>query len=177
MKKLLIVLILIFSLFINTADFVSADYPVAEPSAQIKVEGVNDNHQKGDYRVSTLKTFLEGYNSPLANSADQFVAKADRYQLDWRLVPAITGVESTFGKRIPSDSYNAYGWANGVYKFESWDNSIEIVSRALREKYIDRGAVTIDQIARRYAPPSSTWSWKVQYFMNKIDPLPLSFTI
>jgi len=93
------------------------------------------------------------------------------------MVAAISGVESTFGKRIPENSYNAYGWANGNYYFESWEDSIAIVSKTLREKYYDRGATTLNQIARRYAPPSSSWAWKVNYFMEKIDPVPLPFTI
>jgi hypothetical protein len=92
-------------------------------------------------------------------------------------VAAISGVESTFGKRVPVNSYNAYGWNNGNFSFESWSDSIETVSKALRENYYDKGATSIDRVARRYAPPSSTWSWKVKYFMGKIDSFPLEFTI
>ena len=102
---------------------------------------------------------------------------ADKYGIDWRLVPAITGVESTFGKRIPANSFNAYGWANGDYRFSSWEESIEIVTKALREKYIDKGAASIAKIARRYAPPSTTWGAKVKFFMKKIEPLPVTLSL
>lgn len=174
MKKLIIIFSLIISLTLSIPDNVSADYVVIEASAQFKRDNLPIER---DYRVQILTAFFESYNSPLTDSAEIFIKKADQYNLDWRFVPAITGVESTFGKRIPPNSYNAYGWANGAYSFESWEDSIEIVSKTLREKYIDKGAVSFDQIARRYAPPSSTWSFKVKYFMNKIDPLPLTFTI
>lgn len=130
-----------------------------------------------DYRVANLRNFFNTYNSPLALYAEDFVLMADKYNLDYRLVPAISGVESTFGKQIPSGSYNAYGWANGNYSFESWPNSIEVVSKTLRTQYVDRGANSVPEIARIYAPPSSTWAGNVQYFINKIDPLPLSFEI
>lgn len=130
-----------------------------------------------DYRVYKLKSYLESQKSPLADYAEDFVKYADIYEIDWRLVPAITGVESTFGKRIPANSYNAYGWANGEYRFSSWEDSIEHVSMTLRTKYIDKGAISISTIARRYAPPSSTWGSKVKYFMGKIDKLPLSYDI
>ena len=80
--------------------------------------------EPADPRVTQLKRFLESYGSPLAPFAKNFIDSADRYQIDWRLVPAITGVESTFGKRIPFNSFNAYGWANGVYFFNSWEQSI-----------------------------------------------------
>jgi hypothetical protein len=130
-----------------------------------------------DFRVDNLRNYLESQRSPLAEYSEDFVAYADEYDLDYRLVPAITGVESTFGKRIPAGSYNAYGWANGGFYFDSWQGSIEHVSASLRTKYIDKGAETISKIGRRYAPPSSTWSGKVKFFMEKIDPLPVSFDL
>lgn len=122
-----------------------------------------------DKRVIKLEKFLESYDSPLAEYADKFVESADKYGLDWKLVPAITGVESTFGKQIPAGSYNAYGWANGAFYFQSWEQSIDLVSKTLKEKYLDRGLDTPYKMAPIYAPPSKTWAWKVIYFMNKLD--------
>lgn len=122
-----------------------------------------------DRRAEKLKAFLESFGSPLAESAEAFVESADKYGLDWKLVPAITGVESTFGKNIPAGSYNAYGWANGAYAFESWEESIDIVSKALKEKYVDRGLDTPFKMGPVYAPPSKTWAYKVTFFMNKLE--------
>jgi len=172
MKKLIFFLIALTTFFVLSAGVNTAEASVAEPSAQLKSNFVSDSY---DHRVDKLKSFLERHNSPLSEYAETFIFYADLYQLDWRLVPAITGVESTFGKRIPFNSYNAYGWANGVYKFNSWEESIEIVSKTLREKYLDKGATNIYKIAKRYAPPSSTWANKVKYFMAKIDPFPVTF--
>jgi len=173
MNKLLkIILITFFLFFISTAD-ISAGAAVAGSSAQLN----SREDIEYDYREKILENFLEGYNSPLASYSEVFISLADEYDLDWRLVPAITGVESTFGKRIPFESYNAYGWANGAYSFESWEESIEVVSKALRERYIDRGADSVSEIARIYAPPSSTWAGKVKFFMKKINPFPLTFSL
>ena len=130
-----------------------------------------------DLRAVVLKNYFESHNSPLADYAEVFIEYSDEYTLDWRLVPAITGVESTFGKRIPYNSYNAYGWANGKYSFGSWEESIGVVSKALSEKYIARGANTTYEIARIYAPPSSTWAGNVEFFKNKIEPLPLDYAL
>jgi hypothetical protein len=130
-----------------------------------------------DFRVEALESYLEAKKSPLAMYADEFVDYADKYGLDYRLVPAITGVESTFGKRIPVGSYNAYGWANGEYRFSSWEDSIGHVSMTLKTKYIDKGAVSIERIGKRYAPPSNTWSNKVRYFMGEIDTMPVTFDL
>lgn len=173
MRKIFSVFIISLVCFLFSAGAVSAETPVAGASAQLKTEGSG----RDDYRIRILRTYLIKHNSPLAEHAEDFVAIADKYNIDWRLVAAISGVESTFGKRIPYHSYNAYGWANGAYTFKSWQDSIEIVSKTLREKYIDRGAPSISQIARRYAPPSSTWAGKVKFFMKKIEPFPVTFTL
>lgn len=122
-----------------------------------------------DNRVEALSAFLEKYNSPLAGYAREFVDAADAYDIDWRLVPAITGVESTFGKQVPKGSFNAYGWNNGAWKFNSWTDSIWYVTGQLRTRYIDNGAISLGQIGPIYAPPSRTWAWKVRYFMNQIE--------
>lgn len=152
----------------------SGEAVVADASANITKYKISSSY---DLRSVRLKLFLDKHNSPLANHAGRFVYWADVYNVDWRLVPAIAGVESTFGKRIPKNSYNAYGWANGTYRFTSWENSIEHVTKTLRTKYIDRGATSIDKIARIYAPPSSTWSGNVKFFVNKIDSTPLEFDL
>lgn len=161
-------------LFLGADRCVEASEQVVSASASLKkdVETVDF-----DMRVTTLRSFLEKFNSPLAIYADDFVTYADTYGIDYRLVPAIAGVESTFGKRIPYKSYNAYGWANGKYKFTSWEDSIRVVSMTLRTKYIDRGAGTLAKIGRRYAPPSSTWAGKVGFFIKNIDKLPVTYDI
>lgn len=128
-------------------------------------------HQKAeDERIIKLHSFLDKHNSPLAPYAAVFIEKADEYHMpDWKLVPAITGVESTFGKQIPAESYNAYGWVNGKYAFKSWEDSIDVVTKTLKEKYINRGLTTPETMSPVYAPPSTTWAGKVRFFMNQID--------
>ncbi len=172
MKKLLVSLglLILFSLFLSRPAFAS---PVAGASAQLK----NDTNQK-DERVEKLAFFLAGHNSPLSQFADCFVEAADKYGLDWKLLAAISGIESTFGKRIPANSFNAYGWGNGQIHFESWQQSIDHVSRILAEKYVAKGLDTPDKMAPIYAPPSDSWAGKVNYFMEKIDQAcPLCLTL
>ncbi len=125
-----------------------------------------------DIRVKILKEFLESYNSPLAPLALVFVETADTYNLDWRLLAAISGVESTFGQQIPSGSYNGWGWGvygNNATYFSSWKDGIQIISRGLRENYMDKwGATNVYEIGRMYAA-SSAWASHVEYFMNRIS--------
>lgn len=173
MKKYIFPLFILI-IFLGTPVSCKAYSGIVSASAQLQTTTIMP---KDDFRVKRLNEFFEEKDSPLAEYSYVFVSEADKYNLDWRLVPAITGVESSFGKRIPLGSYNAYGWANGNYSFLSWDDSIEVVSKTLRTKYLDRGATTVDEISAIYAPPSTTWAWKVKYFMDKIEPLPLTFTL
>lgn len=171
-KHLSVILLLLVLALLGTRT--ARAQTVSQPSAELVIP---EYHSPYDYRVENLRDFFEKYNSPLVDYAENFVACADQNNIDYRLVPAITGVESTFGKHIPEGSYNAYGWANGEYTFESWEDSIAHVSEILKTKYIDKGAESVYEIARIYAPPSTTWGKNVAYFMTKIDTLPLSFDI
>lgn len=128
---------------------------------------------EADSRVAQLKSYLASLNSPMEGSAGHFISEADRLNLDWKLVAAIAGVESTFGQHIPTNSYNGWGWGvftgtnDGVH-FSSWNDGITQVSEGLRKNYVDRGAVTLEQMGRRYAA-SPIWSAKVRHFLTKIE--------
>ncbi len=169
MRKIFIV-ILIFSLVISIG---KTEAYAQELSARSSAVLLKTPIQKTpDSRAKILKEFLEQYNSPLVPYAQDFVEIADNYNLDWKLVAAISGVESTFGKQIPYNSYNGWGW--GIYgdnmiRFASWTEGIEIVSEGLRTNYLNKwGAENVYEIGRIYAA-SPTWAQRVTYFMNKID--------
>ena len=123
-----------------------------------------------DVRVKILQDFLSQYDSPLVGEAYSFVKYADEYDLDFRLVAAISGVESTFGKRIPG-GYNGWGW--GVYGtqalyFDSWKDGIYTVSKGLKEDYVSRGLTDPYSMNKRYAT-SPRWGRNVTFFMNEIE--------
>lgn len=174
MKRILTYIIPAIVLFILAPSRVRATEVTA--SATIRTN-TPISQSEYDYRVQNLKNFLAKFSSPLVPYAQDFVSYADANGLDYRLVPSITGVESTFGKQIPYKSYNAYGWVNGNFSFKSWPDSISVVSSTLKNNYIDRGVTSISEIAHVYAPPSSTWGSKVKYFVSKIDTLPLNFDL
>lgn len=125
-----------------------------------------------DSRAHILKSYLQRYNSPLADSAQTFVTEADRYNLDWKLVVSIAGVESWYGQMIPPYSYNGWGYGvygNNVRYFSSWNEAITTISHDLREQYMNTwGATDIYSIGRIYAADPA-WAAKVTYFMNQLD--------
>jgi len=142
--------------------------PMAEASAHLPIP-----ETVADARVTKLKAYLTLHNSPMADDAGHFIAEADRLGLDWKLVAAIAGVESTFGKHIPQNSFNGWGWGvftgqNDGIHFASWKDGITQVSEGLKYRYVDRGATTIEKMGSIYAA-SPTWSTKVRYFLGKIE--------
>lgn len=171
MKKLIVITLirsLLFALFLQPG-IIQAQVEESHAAGQL----LTLEAPAEDNRVVYLESFLRSYNSPLADDAAHFVSEADRLGLDWKLVAAIAGVESTFGKHTPTNSYNAWGWAvftgrQSGAAFQDWQEGITIVSEGLKYKYIDRGAETIEQIGRIYAA-SPAWSWKVRFFLSKIE--------
>lgn len=169
MKKLITSLIVLFVFFSNLiSNVVLARENIVETSALITPAQANPEIIEKEQKVNTLTSFLKERNSPLTAFARIFVEEAEKNELDYRLVPAITGVESSFGKAIPTDSFNAYGWANGNYFFASWEESIAIVTKTLNEQYKQGwGAETPEQIGKYYAA-SPTWASRVVLFMEQI---------
>lgn len=169
MGKILTIILFFFLLIIiaNKNAYAAENFAVSS-AALLNPLG----EKEPDSRAIILRDFLKQYNSPLVPFADSFVEIADKYNLDWKLVIAISGVESTFGKQIPYESFNGWGW--GIYgdnmiRFTSWKHGIETVSEGLRTKYMNSwGANDVYAIGKFYAA-SPTWAQRVEYFMNKIS--------
>lgn len=127
----------------------------------------------GDARAANLKAFLRKYNSELYNYADKIIHEADKYQFDYRLLPAIAMQESNLCRVIPENSYNCWGW--GIYgttvtRFDSYDDAIETVSKGIKEHYIDEGLVTASAIMKKYTPPSQgSWQNGVNTFLKALE--------
>lgn len=121
-------------------------------------------------REESLREFFKKYNSPLANNAKTFVEVADKYSIDYKLLPAISCVESTCAKFYIKANYNPFGWGSGLIKFGSFDEAIQKVGKGLQEIYLARGLDTVEEIAPVYTPPSYIhWQKNVRFFMNKIE--------
>lgn len=137
---------------------------------------VSDNIESADARTKIIENFFKNYKAPLSGSSNSFIQVADKYQLDWRLLPAIAMQESNGGKRVINNSFNPFGY--GIYgkmviRFQSWDEAIERVGRALREDYLNQGFKTPVQIMAKYTPPSlakdGAWAKGVTIFMQELQ--------
>lgn len=115
-----------------------------------------------------LKQVFENYQSPLVDEVDTFIDVCIKYDFNCYLLPAIAGLESSYGRYIYPDSYNPFGWGGGYIKFKSWQNAIEIVSFNLKNNYFNKGLKDIYSIGKVYAE-SSTWSERINYLINNFN--------
>lgn len=147
----------------------------ANPIASVQAEPVQTVVE--DKRVTILREYLKTKNSPLVPHAEDFIEAADAHGVDWKLVPSITGVESSFGRFIPGGhevgytSYNGWGWGvygNQALKFKSWRDGIFTVTAGLKKNYINKGLTTPMAMNRVYAA-SPTWGVKVTFFMEDLS--------
>ena len=66
---------------------------------------------------------------PLEGQGEAMVATADKYGLDWRLLPAIAIRESSGGKHMCKN--NPYGWGSCRITFDSIEAATERVGKSL----------------------------------------------
>lgn len=138
--------------------------PVVIETAEVKV----DREQK-------LYDYLRKHNSPLAGQSALIIEASDEYGIDYTLIPAIAGKESSFGKAIKQGSYNAWGimaWDEAgnrsVRIFNSWKEAINFEAKLLAENYrwnMNRG------IQQKYCPDfecSPTWASDITSFSEAI---------
>lgn len=119
-----------------------------------------------------VRQFFAKYKSPLEEYAGDIIAASERYDIDYRLLPAIAMQESNLCRRIIPESYNCWGW--GIYgtkvtKFSNYPEAIETITRTLSTKYRDKGLVTATEIAKLYNPRNTNnWSENVTSFMDQL---------
>ena len=130
-----------------------------------------------DDRAYRIRIYLQGYSSPLADNSSDFVKTADKYHLDWKVLVAISGAESTFGKAIPPQSFNPFGMAcwpgHPCARFNSFADAIDYLGQQLAtSKYYAHYRTTkeIQDLAENYNPSGAiSWTHSVKYFMEEIN--------
>ncbi|MCB9790573.1 glucosaminidase domain-containing protein [Candidatus Nomurabacteria bacterium] len=121
-------------------------------------------------QVRKIRAYLAKRGAPLADHAETFVRMAQKYDLPYNLMPAISIIESSGGLH----NYRPYNYAGmggqvNPYVFTSFDQAIETHAKILRTGYFDKGADTPYEIGQYYCYQCPTWGAKVQSVMNSID--------
>ncbi len=153
------------ALFAQNPKFAYAALPAASGTLRTSIG-------EKDARLTVVKDFLKRYKSDLFPYADNIIYSADKYGIDYRLIPAIAMQESNLCKKAPKDSYNCWGF--GIYgkkvtKFDNYEEAIDTVTKTLARKYKDNGLETPEQIMSKYTPGSNgSWADGVNHFMDQL---------
>jgi len=130
-----------------------------------------------DARVQKIDNVFRDYKCPLEGLGDVFIKEADKNNIPWYIVAAISFQESGCGKKIPyiegEPSYNAWGYGvygENVHEFDNWVQGIEVMSRYLSKRFYTQGVTDTSAIMKTYTPPSmGSWYKGVDYFSDLIQ--------
>ncbi len=133
-----------------------------------------------DGRAISIKNYLLKYQAPeaLLSEVDFLVQKADQYNVDPRLVIAITRKESTFCKNIAtlkdgSSSNNCGGlgiYGSTIQKFSTIHDWLDAEIRFLADAYIEHGITDTCEIEKTYTPPSKgKWCAAINYYLAEMQ--------
>lgn len=81
-------------------------------------------------KAEAIDTYFKERSMPLHGTGMTFVLVAEKYGLDWRLLPAIGVRESSGGKA--ACGYNPFGWGScKLHNFGSYEQAIEALGKNL----------------------------------------------
>lgn len=120
-----------------------------------------------DPRTVRLKRFLLRLHCPVVYLADDFVHAADDNQLDWRLLPSISVIESGGGKAYRNN--NIFGWDNGQQAFPTLRAGLNQVAFKLGRSPLYRDKDSAGKL--RLYNPDESYADNVMSVMNRISPI------
>lgn len=127
-----------------------------------------DKDYRCDPRLVRLRQFFQERDCPAQRLAADFIAASDMHQLDWRLLPSLSLVESTGGKYQKNN--NMFGWENSNYRFRNMKEGVYVVASHLRNDRLYRHK-SLDSVLRTYNP-NAGYSTRVRAVMNQLGPTP-----
>ncbi len=168
---------------------------VSSQKSNIEADGILAFNQVMDQKAQDQKAkaeaidaYFRARNMPLEGYGEKFVLEAEKNDLDWRLLAAISVIETTGGKFSCQGAYkrtgnieytyNPFGWGSCKIPFESIDKAIETVGHNLggnnpNTDHHYAGKET-KAILQTYNPPSIVpdYAQKVMKVMNGIGENP-----
>ena len=128
-------------------------------------------------KAEIIDNYYKARNMPLYGYGRKMVEEAEKNDLDWRLIPAISVIETTGGRHLcknPKAGNNPFGWGSCKIGFKSFDEAIEKIALNLggnnpkTAHHYD--GKTILEIINKYNPPSIVpdYSKKIFKVMNTL---------
>jgi hypothetical protein len=120
-----------------------------------------------DPRTVCLKKFLAKLHCPVSSLSEEFIHAADDNQLDWRLLPSISVIESGGGKAYKNN--NIFGWNNGAEPFPTIRAGLHEVAYKLGRSPLYRNHDLLGKL--RLYNPNQSYASSVLEVMNRISPV------
>jgi hypothetical protein len=177
-KSFIVVPMIATSLSVNTMTTSMSALVAQIPGVATKeVASIKTPEQQlREEHAAKIDAYYTKYDMPLAGYGMKMVLEAEKHDIDWRMIPAISIRESTGGiHACKSVKYSAFGFGSCKINFKSYDDAIEILATNLggdnpnTTSYYD--GKTNRQILRTYNPPSviPKYADEVLAIMNKIE--------
>ena len=112
-----------------------------------------------------MEAFFKSHHCPAPFLTADYVAAADAYDVDYRLLPALSVRESTCGRHARLN--NRWGWDSAQTGFESLVHGIHFITRQLATGRYYRGK-TLDGKLRAYNP-NPEYAGEIRKLMREID--------
>jgi hypothetical protein len=147
-------------------------------SATITTEKTNSSisDTTPDVRAQKIDQYFADRDMPLAGYGQKMVEVADKNDIDWRLIPALSVRESTGGKHAcKKATFSPFGWGSCKISFKSYDHAIEVLGKNLggnnpntSHHYSDKD---VEGILKTYNPPKVVpqYASQVMKIMDDIE--------
>jgi peptidoglycan DL-endopeptidase CwlO len=141
-----------------------ADIAQVDPNSPL-LESTDINALEKEANAIYIITSIDDYlcGSVLEGYGRAFYEAATAYGIDYRLLPAISCIESGKGSHC-FRSYNAWGW--GGINWSSWEESIWAVASGISRGY--GKSATPESMGSIYCPTSNVWASNVRNEMEKM---------
>ncbi len=118
------------------------------------------NEQK--VKAAKIDAYFGKYNLPAEGHGMAMVVAAEKYGLDWRLLPALAKLETTGGKHTcknPKGVNNWFGWGSCKSGFDSVEESFDVIAKNLtgnnpKTAHYYKGK-SVEKILEVYNPPAT----------------------
>ena len=123
-------------------------------------------------RAEAIDKFFASRGAPLEGYGMKFVEEAEKNDIDWRLLAAISVIEPNAGQQACKKADNSVlGYGSCKMDFKSIDHSIEVVSMKIsgNDSRYYHTEMTTPQILRKYNSVIPTYVQKVTKVMKMID--------
>ncbi|MGH9647120.1 MAG: hypothetical protein ACRD4E_09920 [Bryobacteraceae bacterium] len=118
-----------------------------------------------DLRFARLERFFQHYDCPAPRHVAEYIRAADRYGLDYRVLPALSIRETQCG--VQEKQNNRWGYHPGRQSFPSIEAGIEFLAHQLVENPPYKGKTLREKLLTYNPRPA--YSDEVAWIMHQIE--------